>query len=224
MTHTLITGTSRGIGLELTAQALERGDTVLAVARKPAESRELQALKQRYPDRLKIAAVDLNHPDAPSQVARAASELSSLDVVINNAGIYNEGETLRDFEESFRINSIIPFLVARELLPLLQKSKQPKLAQITSLMGSIEDNQSGGSHAYRSSKAALNMLTKGLALDESWLTAVVIHPGWVKTRMGGEGAPTSTRESAAGIWKVIERLKKSDSGSFFDFEGDRLSW
>jgi NAD(P)-dependent dehydrogenase (short-subunit alcohol dehydrogenase family) len=222
----LITGTSRGIGLELASQDLQRGDTVVAIARKPTESKELVALKERHSGKLHIAAVDLGQPDAPKKVAEAvsAAKLDAMDVVINNAGIYRKGETLEDFTESFKINSIIPFLVAKQLLPVLKKSKQPKLIQITSLMGSIADNSSGSSHAYRSSKTALNMLTKGLALDEEWLTTAVVHPGWVQTDMGGDEAPTSVQESAAGIWKVIQGLKHEDSGSFYDHEGDSHPW
>lgn len=224
--NVLITGTSRGIGLELTKQALKRGDTVVAVARRPSESKELSALKERYPTQLHVVAIDLSHPESPNQVAQAVSAegISALDVVINNAGIYREGETLEDFAKSFKINSITPFLVAKQLFPALRKSKQPKLIQITSLMGSIADNTSGGSHAYRSSKAALNMLTHGLALDEEWLTTAVIHPGWVQTDMGGDEAPTSVQDSASGIWKVILGLQRSNSGSFFDYEGDSLPW
>lgn len=140
------------------------------------------------------------------------------------AGIYSECESTADFIESFRINSVAPLMIVRALQPQLKKSKHPKTIQITSLMGSIADNQSGGSYAYRASKAALNMITKTLAQDEKWLICAVVHPGWVQTQMGGPEAPTPVEESAHGIWKVIQELKSSDSGVFIDYEGDRLPW
>ena len=95
---------------------------------------------------------------------------------------------------------------------------------MTSMMGSIADNTSGGSYAYRASKAALNMINKSLSVDNSWLTTVVVHPGWVKTDMGGAGAPVEPRASALGIWKLVRGLKMKDSGHFFDFHGKELPW
>src|SRR5262249_2933625 len=122
------------------------------------------------------------------------------------------------------VNSVVPFEMTQALLPYLKKSKQPKVIHITSLMGSIEDNSSGGYYAYRASKAALNMINKSLTRDHSWLTSVVMHPGWVQTDMGGPQAPTSTRDSAQGIWQVINGLGSEKSGHFYDFKGKELPW
>jgi len=219
----LITGTSRGIGLELTKQALAKGHSVLAIARQPGDSPDLQKLKAKAGDALNLFAADLENDGAAEKIA-AAVKWPHIDVLINNAGIYRKGESTQDFLDSFRVNSVAPFQVTRALLPKLKKSIQPKVVQITSLMGSIEDNTSGGSTAYRASKAALNMINKTIAQDEEGLITIVVHPGWVKTRMGGDEAPTGAEESALGIWKVIEKLTTQDSGALFDFEGDRLPW
>lgn len=210
----VITGASRGIGLELTKQALARRDDVLVVARDP---RELSG-------QVKVVETDVTAVDATEQILRAAKDWDHVDVLINNAGIMTEGETMDDFLTSFQINSVAPFLITKALLPLLKKSKSPKVVNITSLMGSIADNGSGGYYAYRASKAALNMINKSLADDFRWLTTVVVHPGWVKTAMGGPNALVETLESASGIWTVIDGLTLDQSGHFYDYLGKELPW
>jgi NAD(P)-dependent dehydrogenase (short-subunit alcohol dehydrogenase family) len=148
----------------------------------------------------------------------------SVDLLLNNAGVYHQGTKAEDFLDSFHVNTVIPFLLTQALLTALKKSAHAKVASISSLMGSIEDNSSGGSYAYRSSKTALNMINKGLAVDNPWLTAVVLHPGWVETDMGGKGAPVKIPDSAQGLWKVIDALTKEQTGSFIDFRGRKLHW
>ncbi len=187
----IITGTSRGIGLELSSQALKKRHTVLAVARAPGDSPGLQALKREFGSRLELLACDVTDGQAPQKIEQAVKGWPCVDVLINNAGIYEDGETAEEMARSFATNATAPLFVTRALYPSLKKSKQPKVLHITSL---------------------------------TWLIAAVMHPGWVQTRMGGQGAPTSAAESAQGIWKVIEGLKPKDSGQFFDFEGDRLPW
>ncbi len=220
----VVTGASRGIGLELAAQALRRKDRVLCVARDPGSSPGLAALKREFPEALEILQADVASEGAPARIAKAAASWGSVDVLINNAGVYEDDDRVEDFIASFRVNSVAPLFVTRALFPMLRKSEAPKAIHVTSLMGSIEDNGSGGSYSYRASKAALNMIGKTLSIDEPWLTTLVIHPGWVQTRMGGAGAPTPVAESASGIWKVIDGLKPSDSGGFRDYENDRLPW
>lgn len=220
----VITGTSRGIGLELASQALKKEHRVLAVARAPEASPELQALKRDFSGRLETLAMDVTAADAPSRIAKAVEAWPCVDVLINNAGVYKTGASAEDLAQSFSTNTIAPFLLTRALFATLKKSKKPKAIQITSLMGSIEDNESGGAYAYRASKAALNMLSRTIAQDEKWLIATVIHPGWVRTRMGGSEAPTPVADSATGIWRVIDGLDHNGSGKFFDYEGDPLPW
>jgi NAD(P)-dependent dehydrogenase (short-subunit alcohol dehydrogenase family) len=218
----LITGTSRGIGLELARQALQRGDFVIAVARKPESSKGLTELKSKFTDKLQLVDVDVRSDDAHEKIAAVVGK--ELDVLINNAGVFLNGESVDDFMESFRVNSVAPFVLTKALLPALKNSSHPKVIQITSKMGSIDDNTSGGYYAYRASKAALNMINKSLALDNPWLTSIVIHPGWVKTDMGGQAAPTSPEDSAKGIWEVALSLKQNQSGQFFEFTGKKIAW
>lgn len=218
----LITGTSRGIGLELTRQALQRGDTVIAVVRTPERSEGLTDLKKRYPDQLQLLAVDVTSEEAPGKIANAAGK--SLDLLINNAGVLLDGESIHDFMESFRVNAVAPFALTKALLPALKNSSAPKVVQITSKMGSIDDNESGGHCAYRTSKTALNMINKCLAIENPWLTTIVVHPGWVKTDMGGQAAPTLPVTSATGIWNVILGLKPEQTGKFFEFTGQEIAW
>jgi NAD(P)-dependent dehydrogenase (short-subunit alcohol dehydrogenase family) len=216
----VITGASRGIGLALTKLGLEKGHEVLAVLRDLSTS-ELAKIKS---DKLHILETDLQDPQSFSHLQKAVEKWEMVDLLINNAGIYREDQELEDFQKSFFVNSIAPLFVTRALLPKLKNSDRPVCVQITSAMGSIGENTSGGSLSYRASKTALNMITKSLALDETWLTCLLIHPGWVKTRMGGEGAPVSPEDSSRGIWQVIERSDLSQSGSFKDFRGMTHSW
>ena len=222
--NVVVTGASRGIGLELVKESLTTGDHVLAIARQPQESKGLQELQKQFGKTLAVCAADVAHPEAADKVLSAVSSWNGIDVLINNAGVFRQGTKLEDFLESFQVNSVAPFFMTKALLPKLQKGQTPRVAQITSLMGSIEDNGSGGSYAYRASKAALNMINKSLAVENNWLMSVVVHPGWAKTDMGGSGAPVEPTESAGGIWKVIRGLKPSDSGGFFDFRGKTLPW
>lgn len=221
----LITGTSRGIGLELLKLSLAQGHTVFAVGRNLESNSDLKSLKGIHSEKLQLISTDLGNPEAPAQILdHVQKKTSSLDLLINNAGIMRKGETEADFLESFKINSVVPFLVTKALVPLLKQSKHPKAVHVTSLMGSIADNSSGSYYAYRSSKTALNMINKSLAIDNPWLSTIVIHPGWVKTDMGGPQAPTEAKESAEGIWKVTQELKPSDTAGYFDFRGKKLPW
>ena len=122
------------------------------------------------------------------------------------------------------MNSVVPYLITKAVVPKLKKGQNPKVIQVSSLMGSVQDNQSGGSTAYRASKSALNMINKNISLEEKDITAIVVHPGWVKTDMGGQGAAVEIPESASGIWKVIDGLSLKDSGSFIDFRGKHLPY
>lgn len=221
----LITGTSRGIGLELLKVALNQGHQVFAVGRKLESKPELQELIKSYGTKLNLISADLGNPEAPEQIANQVSgKIPELDLLINNAGVMHSGETEKDFLDSFKINSVVPFLMTKALFPLLKKSKNPKAVHVTSLMGSIQDNSGGGYYAYRASKTALNMINKSLSIDQPWLTTIVIHPGWVKTDMGGPQAPTLPKDSAQGIWKVLSELNKTDTAGYFDFTGKKLPW
>lgn len=217
----LITGTSRGIGFQLTVEALNQGHSVLAVARKIEPLKNLHA---DFASKLTIVQADVGTPEGVTAIKAAAEKMGTIDVLINNAGIFKKGESKADLMESFEVNAIAPFLLTKELLPFVQKSKSPRVIQISTMMASIHDNTSGGAHAYRASKTALNMLTKGLALEFPKVSFQLIHPGWVKTEMGGEGATVEIVDSAKGIWKVIESSNTANSGSYRDYLGRELPW
>lgn len=225
----VITGANRGIGLELARQTLERGHLVIAGVRTQHLSAELEKLAKNHLDQLKIH--DLDVQSDPS-VLRFADHLNidHVDLLINNAGIYlsNDGKSTETpahhIMETLNTNSLGPIRVTQALAPLLRKSKHPRVANISSLMGSVADCTSGGSVAYRMSKTALNMFTKVLAIDEKSWTVITFHPGWVKTRMGGEQAPVEPKESAAGILRVLEKTSARDSGRFLNYKGDELPW
>jgi NAD(P)-dependent dehydrogenase (short-subunit alcohol dehydrogenase family) len=229
MMRILVTGASRGIGLEFTRQLLARGEHVVAAARKPDESGGLTELSRRYPEALEMRACDVTDEASVAELSRAAGR--SLDWLVNNAGIAGDeapfGEM--DFNSARRVmevNAFSPLRVARALLPALRSGSGKKIVHLTSKMGSIADNHSGGWVAYRMSKAALNMASRCLAIElrPQKILSVVVHPGWVKTDMGGAGASISTSESVAGLVRLTDALTPEQSGRFFDFRGGEIPW
>lgn len=222
----VVTGAKRGIGFGLVERLLARGERVLVFARDAETSRELVALQQKHPS-LELLSGDVTQD---ADVARLVEHVGArgVSLLINNAGILiPEDEllptTVQSIRKSFEVNTLGPVRVTHALLPAL-KPASAKVIHITSLMGSIGDNESGGYYAYRMSKAALNMFAKSFSKDYPTLTTAVLHPGWVKTEMGGPEAPTSISESTQGLLNVIDGLGPKDSGCFKDFEGDTLPW
>ena len=229
-----ITGTSRGIGLGLTKAFLEKGYAVAAVARNPEKAIELKSLQEKEPERLFCVSFDITDEKA---ITRACGDIEKkwdhVDILINNAGVSggkNQGSindvNIEKAREVFDVNVLGPLRVTRRFLPLVEKGQEKKIVHISSLMGSIDDNKSGGFYSYRISKTALNMMNKSLAheLREKGICSVVLHPGWVKTDMGGPEAPTAVEESVRGLLRVILGLKAEDTGSFFDYQGKRIPW
>lgn len=228
----VVTGANRGIGLELVRQLAARGELVEACARNPAEATELAALAS---SRVRIHPLDVR--DAAS-VRALASELgdASIDTVFNVAGVYGgprqslgqmaEDLALEDVTSTIDINATGALRVAVALLPHVRRATTKKYVHVTSGMGSISDNASGGSYAYRMSKVALNMMSKSLAVDlrPEGIISVVINPGWVQTEMGGASAPTPVDESVRGILRVIDGTTLADSGEFLNWKGNRYPW
>lgn len=219
MPHVLITGANRGLGLEFARQYKEAGWDVVATARQ--SSTELEALGVR------VETLDMQDLDA---VERFGDRLDRLDLLIANAGTYGPREVTsadeaREWAETFVTNTIAPFLLAQSVLPLVE-TRRGKLIAVSTKMGSIEDNTSGGFIAYRSSKAALNMAWRSLAIEarNRGVTAAVLHPGWVQTRMGGASAPLEPEESIAGMCTVIDGLGVEQSGGFFSHDGTTVPW
>ena len=219
MPHVLITGANRGLGLEFARQYKEAGWDVVATARQ--SSAELEALGVR------VETLDMEDLDA---VERLGDRLDRLDLLIANAGTYGPREVTsadeaREWADTFVTNTIAPFLLAEAVLPIVEASSG-KLIAVSTKMGSIEDNRSGGFIAYRSSKAALNAAWRNLAIEvrTRGVAAAVLHPGWVQTRMGGTSAPLEPEESVAGMRKVIDGLTLEQSGGFFSYDGTMVPW
>jgi NAD(P)-dependent dehydrogenase (short-subunit alcohol dehydrogenase family) len=225
----VISGASRGIGLELTRQLLDQGHQVFAGVRTPNKATDLLALAQASGDRLSVLELDVSSTESVRRFADAVSA-DHVDVLLNNAGVYLDGDAElgqvppETVLESLNVNSVGPLRMAQTFLEKLHRAKRPKVASITSLMGSIADNQGGGSVAYRMSKTALNMFTKTLSIDEPGFVVLSLHPGWVKTSMGGPNAPVSVERSAQGLLSVIQKASKENSGHFYNFDGRELPW
>jgi NAD(P)-dependent dehydrogenase (short-subunit alcohol dehydrogenase family) len=220
MARICITGANRGIGLELVRQYRDRGDEVLTVCREPSEA--LKGLGTEI-----IDGVDVTDDTCGAHLASAIGD-RSIDILINNAGILTS-ESLDDLDfdrmrRQFEVNSLGPLRVTAALRASLGRGS--KVAIITSRMGSIEDNTSGGRYGYRMSKAAVNMAGRSLAHDlaPDGVAVVVLHPGFVRTGMTDNQGLIDPPESAAGLIARIDELTLDSSGSFFHANGERLPW
>ncbi len=220
MATVCITGANRGIGLELARQYRDRGDQVVAACR--ASSDALAGLDVEV-----IEGVDVTDDGGVARLADAIGE-HSLDILINNAGLLTK-EDLRDLDldrirRQFEVNSLGPLRVTAALRGRLGRGS--KVAIITSRMGSIDDNTSGGSYGYRMSKAAVNMAGRSLAHDlaAAGIAVVILHPGFVRTEMTGHQGFVDPAESAAGLIARIDELTLETSGSFLHANGERLPW
>src|SRR4051812_31683780 len=227
----VVTGANRGIGLELTRQLLARGDEVEALVRDPGGARELHALGQDHGASLSVMACDVSSDSSVAAYGRARPR-APVDLLINNAGVYGTSRGLEREEpaEVLRIldtNAVGALRMVRALFSSLCEGRGRKIAHISSGMGSIGENASGGYYAYRMSKAALNMFSVTLTeeIRKHGLISVVLNPGWVQTDMGGAGAPVRVQDSAAGLLRVIDRLTPADSGKFLDYRaGEEIPW
>ncbi len=232
MKQIFITGSNRGIGLELARQCLQRGDQVFASCRQPDSADGLQQLKSTNPDRLTILQLDVtNQSEVESVAEQVSAEIDHLDILFNNAGVLKSGEQFGNLNSDsllkvLHVNSVGPVMVAQSLLDLLKAGKAGKIVNVTSQLGSISRKRSGGRYSYDGSKAALNMFSRTLAFDviDDGIITIVIHPGWVRTDMGGRGASIAVEESAAGILNVTEKLTKKDVGRFLAWDGAEIPW
>ncbi len=227
----LITGTNRGIGLELARIFTQYDWNVIACCRKPDEAEALKSIQAASEGRLKIKRLDVTRDEEITALAESLAEIN-LDILLNNAGILGPEE--QDFGfleedawlETFKVNTIGPYKIMRAFLDNVARSQRRIIATITSQMGSIKNNSSGDYYAYRTSKSAANMIMKNVSLDlhVKRITCVALHPGWVKTRLGGNQATLSPAESAAGIFKTLTSLSEEQNGSFLDYEGRNINW
>lgn len=228
MTTVLITGANRGIGLGLVEQYLDKGAAVIATARQVKSADALSKLQSR--GNLKILPLDVGSSDSIEQLA-ASLEGQCVDIVINNAGIGGgHSQSLHDIDvdswlQVLHINTLSPLLLTRALLPNLKLSNNPKVMMMSSQLGAIS-YPNIGRYAYESSKAALNKVVKGMAEDlrQDHICVSALHPGWVKTDMGGPDAAITVETAAAGLVNTIEGLDMSETGSFWQWNGSRHDW
>ena len=226
----VITGANRGLGLEFCRQYLAGGAKVYACSRSPEKAATLLELKQSYGEALEIVPLDVSNPVMLANLPYVIEE--PIDILINNAGIYGPkglafGEyKADDWAEVLKINTIAPMMVAQALAGKVAASREKKMVLVSSKMGSIADNQKGGSYIYRSSKAAVNAVGKALAIDfaEQGVKVAIVHPGWVQTDMGGSGGLIDAQTSITGLCEVIENLNDSNSGEFFNYDGTLIPW
>ena len=228
MTTLLITGTNKGVGLELTKIYAARGDTVYAACRNPAEAEALKAIEGD------VKIVEVVVGDSASVTAMAASlEGVAIDVVVNNAGMagpsFDQQTTYAmDFEgwaETFNVNSMGPVRVMQALLPNLRSGTEAKVVTITSQMGALSLDMVAA-HAYCASKAAINKFMRMASIDlkKEDIAVGLIHPGWVQTDMGGPRADLTPLESAEGVAAVIDQLSLSNTGGFWKWNGEIHDW
>jgi NAD(P)-dependent dehydrogenase (short-subunit alcohol dehydrogenase family) len=231
MPAVLITGANRGIGLEFARQYTDHGWTVFAACREPKAAKKLTAIANGSGGKPMLLEIDVTDG---KRVRGAARQLKNeaIDLLINNAGtagVSGQRTGHVDYENWARVldvNTMGPLRVIEAFVDHVAGSERRSIATITSGMGSLTDNTSGGSIAYRTSKAAVNMAMRSVAADLAprRITCVVVNPGWVKTDMGGTGAPLRVEDSVAAMRRLFERLRPSDSGKFFDHDGREHPW
>ncbi|MBL6881815.1 MAG: SDR family oxidoreductase [Candidatus Poseidoniaceae archaeon] len=222
----IVTGGNRGIGKEFIHQLLSKQQTVITGIRNP-EQMDVEH------DLLSIVKLDVSDSQSVIEFAQTVSQLTdNVDVLVNNAGrIDGRWQTIREVDpdvslDVLNVNTIGPLRVTQALWPLLENTGNSKVANISSLMGSIDDCLSGRSYAYRTSKTGLNMITKILSVEgqDTDISVSCYHPGWVQTDMGGERAPVQPQESVEGLIGLIEMQSLERSGRFFEYTGVELPW
>lgn len=241
MPSLLITGASRGLGLELVRQYLADGWEVHAGMRDPvAASDDVQTLKKTYGDALHLQRVDVeDHHSIEALAERLSTE--AIDVLINSAGTMGSGSfaeqglqfgkfgssEYQDWDRVFHINVFGPMKMAEAFVEHIARSQQKKIVTLTSILGSIEKNRIGGLYAYRASKAAVNAIMRSMAIDlarSHGIKATALHPGWVRTDMGGPNADIDAPTSARGMKDLIARLDETMVGRYWMYDGSELPW
>jgi len=226
----LVSGANRGLGYEMTHQLLARGDRVVAACRQPGKALALTRLAAEHPGRLHVLPLDLADPRTIAELSREVGALDlDIELLVNNAGVLIEHERFgaiepKSLRDSFAVNAEGAFLLTQALNPHLADGA--KIVNLSSTLGSIASTSSLYSPSYAMSKAALNMATRllSIALAERGIIVVSMSPGWVKTDMGGAGAPLGADASIAMMLRVIDHLKKSDSGRFLSQKGETIPW
>ena len=228
MATVLISGANRGIGLEFARQYLQQGWRVIATCRDRAAASELRELEGAE---LEIRELDVTSKASIKELVGGLAP-RSISIYINNAGVYGPRGVqfglvkAEDWMEVLQVNTIAPLMLTQQLLSAMDTQGERKLIYLSSKVGSIADNSSGGNYIYRSSKTALNQVVKSLAVDleEQGFKVAALHPGWVKTDMGGPNALIEPATSVAGMIQVINDLDREGSGGFFNYDGTPIPW
>jgi len=229
--NVLITGASRGIGLEMVKYGIEQNWRIFACCRHPQQADSLLSVAKLTNGRVSVHVADMNEL-ATLQALAYELRNEAIDILINNAGIYGSDNSkfgnvdVPGWISTFQVNSIAPLKVSEALVEQLRMGDKKIIACLSSKMGSMADNGSGNSYIYRSSKAALNAVVKSMSIDlrEDGIKCVALHPGWVKTDMGGPNAEITSRESVTSLFNIIRALKAEDSGRFIDIDGSDIPW
>lgn len=227
----LITGCNRGLGLEFAYQYARDGWNVHACARDLARAEDLLALEARFPEQVQLHTLDVNKDGQIKALDRVLGN-ETIDLLINNAGYYGPkgvcfGKIERDlWRQVMETNTLSPVMLTQALYPRIATSKLKTVAFISSKVGSIGDNQSGGGYYYHSSKTALNQVVKSLAIDleGAGIKVVAFHPGWVQTDMGGDNALITPEESVSALRKQLQQLTPEQSGTFLNYDGSVIAW
>jgi NAD(P)-dependent dehydrogenase (short-subunit alcohol dehydrogenase family) len=235
MTTALVTGANRGLGLEWVRQLADRVDRLFAPCRRPDAADALQEFATSHPDTVDVFALDVTDPAAIDAAAdRVEDDTGALDLLLNNAGVSGGGSGDRfggvdagTMTEVFRANAVGPHLVTQSFADLLRVADDgATVVNVTSQLGSIARTSGGGWHSYKASKAALNMCTRlqAGALEDDGVIVVAMHPGWVRTDMGGPNARLTTEAAVADMLDVIAGLSPADTGRFLAHDGEELPW
>ena len=226
----LITGSNRGIGLEMVRQFALDDWNVLACCRSPDDALDLKQLKIEFPS-IELFALDVTNYE---QMKNLALQLHGrpIDILLSNAGIYGPKPAQFgsidpiDWRQVLEINTIAPMMLVQSFIEQVAASDHKLVGIIGSKVGSIEDNGSGGSYMYRSSKTAVNQVVKSLSIDLSGrgVSVLSLHPGWVQTEMGGPNAEISTKASVAGLKQILKSSSLAQSGQFLEFNGNSIPW
>ena len=226
----LITGTNRGIGLEFVKHYIKNNEKVIATCRNRNSAKDLLELENTT-NNLSLVELDVSNPNSINNFTSKIAGLP-IDTFISNAGVSGPKNIefgnfdAKEWLDVFNVNTSAPLLITQKILKNLRLGKDKKLVFISSKVGSIEDNTSGGMYIYRTSKTALNQVIKSLSIDlkgENFIV-VALHPGWVQTDMGGPNALIDTKTSVRGMTEAIDNLTSKNSGKFYNYDGSPIPW
>lgn len=226
----LVTGSNRGIGLELCKQYADEGWQVHACCRQPQAANELKQLAEKIPH-ISLHKLDVTNA---AEIRMLAEKLKHvvIDILFNNAGVYGQSDAYignidaQKWLQCLQINTISPLKIIESFVTHVAASDLKIIATMSSKMASMADNGSGGSYVYRSSKAALNAVMTSVAIDlkPKNIKVAILHPGWVKTDMTGDNAEISTNECVNNLMKILQNMSLENSGGFFDIDGTTIPW